>query len=1784
MRKKKCMQKNRIKKMLQCILVMVCLVVPCVAVMPAKESKAAGNTEKRYKVEIHDFDDFFIFANDSQRFDYANTTVKLNENLDLTAAHVRDMLKKYNVKHLTIGTKDRPFKGTFDGQNHYIKGLVYDPGIIKDANSGLFSFIEGATIKNLTVQNASIESIYQGGIIVGHAQDSTLENLTVVNSRMKINSANDVLSLITNLGFCGGGIAGVMRNSTMYNCEISGTEVVNNHTAGITGVGGEGLYMGGLVGWAENSTIEYSRVRSNYLEEQGVPGGEIKQSKIRNEYDIAVGALGGKSVYAGGIVGGVNTTDGGTTKIVDCFSTADVSFYAANYVAVGSGVAGYAGGITGALRGNSHIERCHYAGNIHSKQYNAILVIPIIQTDVNISGLSHINSDASKVEDSFFKRSCSTTKKTLKAVGTRADIATASAEDDETYANIDFWESHGYDFIGNVERNSEYSQSHFNKWVMDYDLGIPVHGSSVYAIFDFPGAGTVSIDKTALVNKSVSTSDPFQFATQGTHPRGDHQVNLTVTPTDSNKEDQIDEYRFDGWFLKEGVEQDYVTDIADLEKITHAEGETVQSKEPNFTVEYNDNQIDRRLYVACLKARVAFHEVEGAELGNGVDYYTYRQTLPNLVPNNIPEGSTFYGWTTVPKKDENGKNMGYEAIDSVTLTDLINRGEVYKAGDPVLKTMELYPIFTSYITNVKTIFEGHETDNQDNVTLREGVGSTSIGSDEQGVYIEVKGDIQNQDGTSAFPDGYQFLGWYEQVGEGDHVVQTRVSDQMKYYVPDTSKEVTYIARFLYRVDCFVNTKDRTDASGNYNYWKFYSDWVEYDHNVDTDYLTGLAPVDHNHKLQHWSADPHDKGECSDLSDAITKENPLIIKGPVAVYGHWSGSGSHNITVYSDFPNAAQLSVTGGNGIGIDYLTLQATPYIGYKFVCWAEIHQTSLYTKRYCSDKLEWKDKKRDNLGVYRTEAHLAAKITFHDKVDKTTNYQEPSEDKAIYRRYQDHVFQNSENTYTYYYKDIDGTNSGTAVNIDGNNITLKRNPSPSDDDMQVRTTEGALDPHYEFLGWIKARDPNSHEKEGIVKDSKEWNELYDVQGDQYCTTNADKAKSYLLSKDAIVGETMDLYPVYVKYDIQTTTNIHEMNPLPNGVNYPAKPNYTLESKESGDGTSDQPAIAKVTVTANTATDPVKAGEDTKYELVGMRCIQGNTVTDLWAEGTPSQDGKTYTFTMNVEAGKTYLFQAIYNPAFVVYHVDSKNTQFETKNVGQQLGNLAKVNYDSLDETLKNSYMIGWTEKKPENENHWYHLVLSKDEMEKSGIELVTTKTVVQHSMELWPVFCGISANVNSNIDEVINKNSQKPENYRFITGKENVFSLTAKDYPGYAFQGWYTGYQSDAGKGTEVSNEKEYVLKPTELFTNTTYTAVYSEAIDINYHDFDGTVIYSAKATKADNRTFVTAVEKPGTTEKVEVPIDTEAFMLIEEKVQEMATTKKTNMRFVEWRLEEIKEDGSINYTHWSEFKNKTITQSVDLYPVAYEVGFYVPTDKTGPEKDTVYDGMIYSVSQSKDGKHIDALFTKDYTHPQIKITTKEITWEKSTNTSNGDQVIRGLEGIHTDVHMSGVPDKDGNPTYIRASEGTVTTDQDGVAIHNLYGNLVIKKEYPEGFITNGTVIMNVEKLNDNDEATSEIVTVPVVIKDGKGQLQIRMPLGKYRVTEDMKWMWRDTLRSIKVDDQPVSQEFVQTGAANVTINVLQSKIVVFGNERTNQKWFSDYCENKNVFGKETNPGGTVK
>lgn len=73
-----------------------------------------------------------------------------------------------------IGTISNVFAATFDGNNNNLSGLNIS---VAGNNVGLFGYISGATIKNLTVNGSVKGSQYVGGV-VGYALNSTIENVT----------------------------------------------------------------------------------------------------------------------------------------------------------------------------------------------------------------------------------------------------------------------------------------------------------------------------------------------------------------------------------------------------------------------------------------------------------------------------------------------------------------------------------------------------------------------------------------------------------------------------------------------------------------------------------------------------------------------------------------------------------------------------------------------------------------------------------------------------------------------------------------------------------------------------------------------------------------------------------------------------------------------------------------------------------------------------------------------------------------------------------------------------------------------------------------------------------------------------------------------------------------------------------------------------------------------------------------------------------------------------------------------------------------------------------------------------------------------------------------------------------------------------------------------------------------------------------------------------------------------------------------------------------------------
>lgn len=102
-------------------------------------------------------------------------------------------LEGYNW--IPIGSSSHAFEGTFNGDGNKITGLTIDPGVGEALdNAGLFGYCNGATIQNLTIENASIKGDENVGILAGTLVDCKIENCTV--SATKVFGTRNVSALV----------------------------------------------------------------------------------------------------------------------------------------------------------------------------------------------------------------------------------------------------------------------------------------------------------------------------------------------------------------------------------------------------------------------------------------------------------------------------------------------------------------------------------------------------------------------------------------------------------------------------------------------------------------------------------------------------------------------------------------------------------------------------------------------------------------------------------------------------------------------------------------------------------------------------------------------------------------------------------------------------------------------------------------------------------------------------------------------------------------------------------------------------------------------------------------------------------------------------------------------------------------------------------------------------------------------------------------------------------------------------------------------------------------------------------------------------------------------------------------------------------------------------------------------------------------------------------------------------------------------------------------------------
>lgn len=1760
--------KNMNRGVLSRLVAVAAIALCCVMALPTVVH-AEDVPENTNEYHIKNANDFLVYVALSRERDTSGWRVYLDNDIVLNDDDMKTIVS-HTVKHLSFGNKEHPFKGVFDGQNHTVEGLSYDKDAFDpERDTGFFAETNGATIKNFLVKDANVWADFRGGIIVGKAVKTRFENVMVMESTLHVTCANNALNLITNAGFEGGLIAGELDGCTLYNCEVRGGRAVNNTTSGVQALGGEGLYMAAFAGYVKNSTIEYCRVTPTRKDDGSIA--EKGMTDVTNKYDVAIGALGGNNVYASGFVGCM----AGEAKIIDCFSTAQCYSYAASYVGVVAVTRAWTGGLAGRIlteKGNELV-RSHFAGDLSSRQYNPIAVIPIIQNDVNLGGIAaRANKDDATVTECYFKPSVSLSgnsqgnpaKKKIPSFGgdgtTKGDGY--GPWDDERYTTRELWEEHDYDFCAGTKRstanNGALGGSHFNEWAMDYKLNIPVHGQSVKATIDFPGAGTATIEATKL-GIEQKTSDPYAFAVSavlaGTAQglaQGDTSVTFGQDTSAKPKglTDANGGYRFMGWFRESdvrvnriGQDNSWFDGKTDADAV--AAGKQVQKSEAHehtstYTAD-NAKGVDgfkgNDLFIASYEAQVLFYNVKGEMLSwqsgeahdKSTDWYRYGVGLTPVAPADrgaLSASATFIGWTTQPS-GEAEMHGGYAAITSPELAELKNAGAFYPAGAEitVLGPTDFYPVYTDYVSNIMTVFEGNERDELDDKTQRAGVGKTVVkvetAEDGTGVYTVQVCDVDNkplsEDG--ALPDGYRFLGWYEnkQAADGSQV-EVRVSRDPSYTLPadvDLTVPHTYIARFEYRVDYYVRAytnHEFTDSKLLCSVWNRYQ--TPFEENVGSTFV--------RENVVHWGPEHVDHGikdSYETCGTRFTKET--LVVSPLNAYSHnvKNDTGADtlkNLYADTDFPGAATLSDTWTSAS----LNVTVKPVNDrYRLNFWTLERDGEYWT--YVKNPIESMvrtDKK------YYVRAMITTDVNFYNKGDNVV--------RTATRRYESNLLQTKVNgadpTFTYYYPHVNKSVKVAEKPEDGEKgsyespLTLEA--SPTDADMAV--------PGYKFLGWISTAE--------VKKDSAVWKYIYDVEGDSFTTSDPDKAEPYLVKPDFKVTQWQDAYPVYAKYDVRYTTNLYRAGFK--GTDKVNVPRYDIDPVINA-GTD--PATA--TVTPDVTTPVYKAGGELyKLQKVEIELPNGE-VEDIEPNGDNS-------YSHQVEPGGAYTFVAYYSPLAVVYHLNARDVDGKVAQQGDSLGSLKDgiplptYNVGDID-AATNAYnaFVGWTETKPVAGNGY--VVWSDD------VSMVNKSTVVKAPMELYPVYRASAVRVQSNIDA----NLDDPGSVRYLSRTDSgdqislevkaATEVVGKDGTKYDFVGWSRDYESD-NKYTLMTGDDKYPLEGNEPFKSAMYTAVYKIAPHkVRYHGVDGSVLFTATVDSGDERAqdgksgFVYTVDVPKMDENGRPVYDNSGNPMMEQKsvaydpdahskivaLLDERAAANGDMRelFLEWRY--VGADGDTK--PWDVFKDEPIKGDMDLYPVTYRV---VAKDTSDPAKSETMTAQLKwlldpaaanTVDDSADKAPFKVCFAKPFMGTRLTVTVMRASYGPGTEgVSVAEEPVNGKF-----VSLYSLGSGDGSFDLANRLESKKTGEGDqgpGKAVFNFaqtHALTIVKKTTDVSAMGQTFRFKVTRKMSQDSPAETRMVEVKVSEQRDEngetcyvGSVQFAAPAGIYTVEEDTAWAWR--------------------------------------------------------------------
>lgn len=200
----------------------------------------------------------------------------------------------------------RPFKGSFNGDGKTISGLYIDRS--NTDYVGLFAYVRGGVVQNLTLQDVHITGQSRVGAVTGYIDGGRVQNCAVIGSIQGTNHVGGVVGVAASTtvqncmvngsiscSFIGtGGVAGSISSSTVQNCVVAGMVSGVNTVGGVAGwassrstmqnciVTGSisGGIVGGIAGDASGSTVQGCAVLSSFID----PRTNIYYGRIASGY------------------------------------------------------------------------------------------------------------------------------------------------------------------------------------------------------------------------------------------------------------------------------------------------------------------------------------------------------------------------------------------------------------------------------------------------------------------------------------------------------------------------------------------------------------------------------------------------------------------------------------------------------------------------------------------------------------------------------------------------------------------------------------------------------------------------------------------------------------------------------------------------------------------------------------------------------------------------------------------------------------------------------------------------------------------------------------------------------------------------------------------------------------------------------------------------------------------------------------------------------------------------------------------------------------------------------------------------------------------------------------------------------------------------------------------------------------------------------------------------------------------------------------------------------------